>query len=82
MSRKEFIQGLKNLVETVEKGGQPHIYIYISFDDDISGVEGHQILKDVCDSGIAGIIFRRDENRKERHAKFHDDDLCRKWRPW
>ena len=69
LSRNEFTEELKRLTKVAKEGGHNKLYISINFHGDVSGVDGHQILKDICDNGIAGIIFRREENRAERELR-------------
>ena len=80
-SHNEFIRMLKNFVKVSKEGGHKGVYIYLLFDDGISGIEGHQLLTDVCDSGITGILFTREESRKEKTLRLKRERLPKHPKP-
>jgi hypothetical protein len=75
LSRAQFIVRLKALVKFSKTGGHDKLYLVIHFDSDVSGAEGHKTLKDLCDCGVGGLIFQREETREERALRLARDRL-------
>ena len=71
MSWKEFIVGLKELTKLAKMNGNNEFPLMLHFDSDITGVEGHQKLKDLYDHGVF-LIFSREENREERNLRLEE----------
>ncbi|MGJ8673578.1 hypothetical protein [Rubritalea sp.] len=65
MSRDEFMLRIKGLVEALKYSGTSKIPLFINFDKDVSGSDGFQLLKDLCDHGIA-LTLSREKTKAER----------------
>ena len=65
MSWKDFIIKLKDLAKNIELNEFP---LMVQFDSDVTGLEGYQKLKDLCDNKVL-LIFSREENREERQLR-------------
>jgi len=65
MSWKDFIIKLNDLAKNIELNEFP---LMVQFDSDVTGLEGYQKLKDLCDNKVL-LIFSREENREERQLR-------------